>query len=141
MAGSNWFNYFMKRHPNLSVRTPKATNLAKASRFNRINVRKFFELLKIVFNRFKLTAHDVWNMNETGVTTVQKPDRVVARRGFKQIGRVISAKRGSLGTVATCVSAGGCSIPPFFIFPRVNYKPQFVTSAPCGSNGDDNKSG
>ena len=55
-------------------------------------------------------------MNETGVTTVQKPSKVVARKGFKQVGAITSAERGTLVTLATAVSAVGNSIPPFFVF-------------------------
>lgn len=79
-------------------------------------------------------------MDETGITTVQKPDRVVAQKALKQIGRITSAERGNLVTLATCVSAGGNAIPPFFIFPRAKYKPHFVRGAPPGSDGDANKS-
>ena len=31
---------------------------------------------------------DIWNMDETGITTVQKPNRIVAHSGFKQIGKL-----------------------------------------------------
>jgi len=31
-------------------------------------------------------------MDETGITTVQKPNKIVARRGFKQVGRITSQK-------------------------------------------------
>lgn len=60
-------------------------------------------------------------MDETGVTTVQKPNRVIAGRGFKQIGRITSAERGALVTMAVAVSAAGNSIPPFFVFPRAHF--------------------
>ncbi|TGZ50001.1 Jerky-like protein [Temnothorax longispinosus] len=39
------------------------------------------------------------------------------------------------------ISAQGNSIPPFFIFPRVNFKPHFLNSAPAGSAGATNASG
>nr|XP_004211302.1 unnamed protein product [Hydra vulgaris] len=80
-------------------------------------------------------------MDETGITTVQTPDHIVARKGFKQIGRVTSAERGNLVTVAVAVSASGNSIPPFFIFPRVKFKSYFLNGAPDGSAGAANPSG
>ncbi|MBS0032909.1 MAG: hypothetical protein KFE23_02420 [Candidatus Baumannia cicadellinicola] len=80
-------------------------------------------------------------MDETGVTTVQTSDRVVARRGARQVGGIVSAERGSLVTVACAISATGNSIPPFFVFPRVHFKDHFIAYGPPGSAGSSNKSG
>lgn len=56
-------------------------------------------------------------MDETGVTTVQKPDRIVARCGTRQIESLTSAERGTSVTVAVAMDAMGNSVPPLFIFP------------------------
>jgi hypothetical protein len=65
----------------------------------------------------------------------------VARRGFKQIGRIVSEERGTLVTVAMWVSAAGNKIPPFFIFPLTHFMYYFLNSAPIGSAGGANLSG
>lgn len=55
-------------------------------------------------------------MDESGVTTVQKPDRLVARRGFKQVGSLTSGERGSLVTLAQSQPQGTVSLPtPYFL--------------------------
>jgi hypothetical protein len=69
-------------------------------------------------------------MDETGITTAQTRDRVLALRGCKQIGRLVSAERGKLVTLAQAVSATGNTGPPFF-FSRVNSPAHFL-------NGDVN---
>jgi len=61
---------------------------------------------------YHFKPQDIWNMNETGITTVQIPDKVVARKGYKQIGNV-STECGNLVTVACAVSAIGNQILPF----------------------------
>lgn len=60
-------------------------------------------------------------MDETGVTTVPPCENIVARKGQKQVGAVISAERGVLVTVAMAVSSFINSITPFFVFPRLGY--------------------
>lgn len=141
LAGPDWFTAFLKRHPALSIRTPEATSLARATSFNKENVEQFFNNLEEVMKRHKFQAYEIWNMDETGITTVHKPNKVVARRGFKQVGSITSAERGTLVTLACAVSASGNSIPPFFIFPRVNFKDHFLNNAPIGSRGSANVSG
>ena len=45
LAGYDWVRGFMRRHPNLSVRTPEATSAARARGFNRVNVGDFFLII------------------------------------------------------------------------------------------------
>lgn len=71
-------------------------------------------------------------MDETGVTTVQKPNKVVAKRGFKQIGAITLAERETLVTLAAAVSGGGNSVLPFLVFPRVHFKNHFIRDGPIG---------
>jgi hypothetical protein len=63
-------------------------------------------------------------VDETSVPTVQKPIRIISRKGVKQAGAKTSAEMGSLITMAVVLarSSGGNSIPPFFVSPRKNYR-------------------
>lgn len=67
----------MKRRTRLSIQTSRATSLARASDFNKTNVELFFKNLRTVMDGLKTSAGDVWNVEETGVTTIHKPDRVL----------------------------------------------------------------
>lgn len=140
-AGPDWLTSFLGRHKNLSIRTPEATSLGRATSFNKYNVGKFFDNLQSILEKYNIKSYDIWNMDETGVTTVQKPNKVIARRGFKQIGAVTSAERGSLVTLAVAVGGTGNTIPPFFVFPRVHFKEYFIRNGPTGCQGGSNPSG
>jgi hypothetical protein len=141
MAGADWFSGFIKRNPSIAVRTPESTSIARATSFNRHNVEAFFTKLGEVMGRYHFQGNDIWNMDETGVTTVQKPSKVVARKGVKQVGAVTSAERGTLVTVVVALSALGNSIPPMFIFPRKKFHDHFIRDGPPGCVESDNQSG
>lgn len=75
-------------------------------------------------------------MDETGITTVQKPDRIVAKKQMRPIGALTSAERGTLVTIAVAVNA----LPPMFV-PRQRYSDHFVRDGPPGMVGSGNPSG
>ncbi|KAF2905806.1 hypothetical protein ILUMI_00374 [Ignelater luminosus] len=141
MTRPDWFSGFLKRLPRLSIRTPHATSLSRATSINKTNVNFFFQNLSVIMERHHFLPNDIYNMDETGITTVQRPDRVVARKGYKQIGSLTSAESGTLIIMAIVVSASGNSVPPFFVFPRVHYKEHLVRGGPPGSVGSKNPSG
>ncbi|XP_077971387.1 uncharacterized protein LOC144425721 [Styela clava] len=130
-----WFWLGLKARNNLAIRSPEATSLARATAFNRHTVGQFYKNLAKVMDQHKFEAQDVYNINETGCHTVQKPESIVTEKGVKQIGSVISSERGELVTVVNAINAAGGFIPPYMIFPRVNYRNYFIRGAPLGSDG------
>ncbi|XP_063857280.1 uncharacterized protein LOC135098820 [Scylla paramamosain] len=141
-AGKDWFSGFMKRHgQELSIRQPEATSLSRATSFNKHNVELFFSKLSSLMDKYKFEPQDIWNADESGVTTVQKPRAVVAVKGTKQVSSLTSAERGQLVTFCVAVSAIGGSVPPMLIFPRKNYHDHFIRDGPEGSIGACHPSG
>lgn len=141
MAGEVWLRSFIKRHSILSLRLPQPTSIARATSFNRANVELFFQNYTSVLEKYQLRGKDIWNMDESGITTVQKPDRVIARRGQKQVSAMTSGERGTLVTVALAGNALGNHIPPMFIFPRKRFNDHFIRDGPSGSIGTANGTG
>ena len=76
----------------------------------------FFNQLSQVLELHKFEGNDIWNIDGKGVTTVQKPNHIVARRGSKQVGAMTSGERGILVTIACAEQALGNCIPPFLCF-------------------------
>lgn len=134
MAGKDWVTGFKERHPELTLRKPEKTSAARAQAFNRPNVMKFFNILGDVQEKHLHPPHRVYNVDETGLLTVQsKSSKVFALRGRRQVGSLTSAERGVLSTFAVCMSAGGNYIPPFVIFPRQRMKVELTNGAPPGT--------
>lgn len=85
--------------------------------------------------RFKFAPQDIYNLDETGITTVQVPGKVVSATGKKQVGSTSSQERGELTTMCCAISASGSHIPPFYIFPRVHMKQDFMSGCAPGAKG------
>lgn len=130
-AGEDWAKDFMKRHENLiSLRSPEPTSIQRMTNFNEYNVTSFFDNLRVALDRGKYGPESIWNVDETGVSTVQRPSKVVAGKGTKQVGSVVSQERGTLVTLCCAANAIGNMIPPFFVFPRVNVQQHWLIQAP-----------
>ena len=136
-AGVDWFYGLMKRNPNLSIRMPEATTIARATAFNHYNVDMFFDQYESIITRpnFKLKPHRIWNLDETGVKTVQGTSKIRSEKGLKQVPQITWDEGRVLVTMCCCVSAIGAALPPAYIFPRVNFRDHMLTGAPNGSLG------
>ena len=102
LAGRDWFTAFMMRNKKLSRCTPDATSLGRASSFNHHDVDKFFNNLETVMKTHKFEPSSISNVDETGVTTVQHPNKIVAQKGSKPVGKLTSAERGALDYCCLC---------------------------------------
>ncbi|KAK9704506.1 hypothetical protein QE152_g27831 [Popillia japonica] len=82
------------------------------------------------------TPSRIYNVDETALTTMQDTGKVIAKKGQKQVGHIVSNERGSLVTMCNAINAISNSIPPFLVFPRKNMK-----NAPPDSEGSATPSG
>ena len=105
----DWLKGFMSRHQkSVSLRSPEATSAARARGFNQVSINKFFDLLEQLQDNHKFTPDRIFNVDETGITTVpNKPSTIIGTRGEKQVGALSSAERGQLVTIEICMSAAG----------------------------------
>ena len=71
-AGRAWFDGFRRRHPKLTIRSPLPLSYCRALCANVDTTNDFFGKLGSIYGRLKV------NCDETGVSIVHKPSKVIA---------------------------------------------------------------
>lgn len=140
-AGKQWLRSFLERNPDLSIRQAEGFSLARAKEMNRGEVGKFFELLRNILSENNLIDRpaNIFNMDEAGVQIINKPSKVLAFKGTKDVHVLTSRERGENVTVIGCCSADGTFLAPILILKGVNRKQEFADGLPAGSSVQMNK--
>lgn len=117
----------MKRYRNdLSLRKPENTSISRSMAFNKPVIEDFFVKYAYVLEKYKFKPDNIWNLDETGITTVMPPAKVVAPKGKKQVAHISSQERGELVTFVGMVNAVGGTVPPVFVYPRVRNPEEYL---------------
>ena len=66
----------------------------------------------------------VFNADETRVSVVHKPGKVIAQLGRRNVYSITSAERGKTHTILSCVFATGYTVPPMMNFPQKRKVPE-----------------
>ncbi len=119
-AGRSWFEGFRKRNPMLTIRTPQPLSYCRALCANPDIISDFFGKVGSLYGRLNLLSKpmQIFCADETGISVVHKPGKVVAQLGRHNVYSITSAERGKTHTVLACVSASGYILPPFMVYPR-----------------------
>ncbi|XP_030757703.1 jerky protein homolog-like [Sitophilus oryzae] len=141
LAGSDWLAGFKKRNPQLSIRAPEATSIARAAGFNKPQVQKFFDVVRSVLEKSNIQPDQIYNIDETGINSVPVPRKILAKKEKKHVGRRVSTERGFNVTAVCGISAAGSYVSPFFLFPRQRMNPFFMKGCSPGADGYANGSG
>jgi len=141
MAGEDWMQQFFRRHSDLSTRIPEGTSLSRAVGFNMPKVSQFFDVYGDLLKSHTFVPSRVWNMDETGVSTVQRPAKIVATKGIRTVGKMTSGERSTTVTVICAFSAAGSYLPPMFIYSWKRMLAQLLAGAPPQSIGCRSDSG
>lgn len=93
-AGQEWLDGFLRHHKDTSLRKAELTSVARAQAFNRSQVKKFFDNYQEYIDKYKFDSNRIYNVDESGMSTIQRPQKILATAGRKQVGVVTSAERG-----------------------------------------------
>nr|CAH7731547.1 unnamed protein product [Callosobruchus chinensis] len=133
-AGKDWLYGFLRRNPEIKLRQPEGTSINRIASFNSESTKKFFANLKVLMDRYHFPPQKIFNMDETGVTVVQKKyPKVYGPKGAKKVGAVISVERGRTITGVFAVSAAGNYCPPMLIYPRKRMSPALQRNGSIGA--------
>lgn len=132
-AGKAWLRGFLTRNQNISLRKPEATSINRVTAFNRDEVSRFYRNLTTVMDKYQFSPTRIYNADETGITTVQKPVKIYAEKGQRRVGFITSAERGKTTTIMCAISASGIYVPPLFIYARKRMNAQLKRNGPPGA--------
>jgi hypothetical protein len=128
MAGKDWLKGFYQRQ-NLLLHTPEQCSLGRAIGFNQVQCGTFFENLKVCFETKGFKSHRVFNMDESGISTVpNKTTKVISPVRKKYVCEVSSGERSNTVSVC-CFSPTGVYVPPAMIFPRKRMNNELFSGA------------
>ena len=106
-AGHVWFDGFLRCHPKLSIRLPMPLLYCRAQCANVDTINDFFRKLGAIYRHLNLISKpmQIYNCDETGVTVVHKPGKMVAEMGRHKVYAVTSGEKEKTHPILTCVSA------------------------------------
>jgi len=83
----------LARHTNLTLRTPESTSLMRAVGFNKSQVQHFLNNLEELIKQYNFSTFNIYNCDETGVSCVQKHQKVLAVKSVRQVGKLTSTEK------------------------------------------------
>jgi hypothetical protein len=135
MAGWDWLDSFLRRHPGLIKKKPQGLSVDRAMAMNRKAIEDYFNLLLDVLTKNNLLDKPghIYNMDESGFQMNPRPDTVIAKKGSPTLYQMTSGEKGETISVMACCNAEGYFIPPACILKGKYKKPEWEDSLPNGS--------
>ena len=131
-ASQDWYRAFMRRHPRLALKAPEGMSLARITAFNKVNVDVFFKAYISAVEKYEFQPHQIYNVDESALSTVMKPVKVICERG-RPVASQTSRERGATMTFVGIINAMGQCLPPVFIIPRKRNNPAFMRGTSHGA--------
>ena len=98
LAGEDFVRGFLKRHPDLSLRKPEAISLNRVFGL-KDNVKIYFSNLENLLDKYHFKPHQIFNCDESGLSCVHKPLKVISFTGKRCVSSVTSGEKGVTTTI------------------------------------------
>ena len=114
---SGWWYSFMRRHPELTIRTAEKLTYARAIAQDQSTLDHYFDLLEqtLLANELISFPSRIFNVDESGFPLQPHRLPVIAEKGSKHPSTVTTGDKVQI-TVIACVNASGGKMPPMVIF-------------------------
>ena len=125
--GKHWYQAFMTRHPNLSLRISQSLTCAR-SEVEEKDIRQWFARVKKSHEKKELLnigPERIFNLDETAFQIVPPDSHVLAEKGARTVYRTVNTEKTSM-TVLFTASAVGAVLPPVLLF-NLKYPPKKIT--------------
>ena len=118
-VSSGWWESFVKRNPQIVLRSPAALSTVRALASDRDSLDKYFDILEDAMEENCLTDAplQIFNMDETGLALDPKSMKTVNLKGSQNPSTISSGTKQQI-TIVGCVRADGQSLPPMVIWNR-----------------------
>lgn len=132
--GEGWYKAFIKRHPDISIRTSEAVTAASAN-ISENDIRKWFQqiynyLQEEGYEHILNHAERVFNGDETNFLLCPENKKVLVPKGARNVYEVDGGKAKSALTVMFTFNARGNSTPPQIIYPYKRLPREISESVP-----------
>ena len=124
---NGWWQSFLKRHPQLTLRTPAALSYSRVQAADEDSLNAYFDILEEALEENDLISQPcrIFNVDETGLSLNPPPLKTVHVKGQKNPSQCSSGNRSQI-TIVGCISAGGQIMPPMVIWNRKTVPPQLA---------------
>ena len=133
LAREDFVRGFLKRHPDLSLRKPEAISLNRVFGLNEDNIKIYFSNLENLLDKYHFEPHQIFNCDESGLSCVHKPLKVISSTGKRCVSSVTSGEKGVTTTILCAYNSVGHYVPPMMIFKRTKKKLLLTDNAPVGT--------
>jgi len=112
LPGPDFMRCFMKRHPNLSIRTANMVKRGRAALSHPV-VNKFFDHIEPVLEG--VPPENIWNYDETNMSDNPGSQKALFKRGVKYAEQIREHSKSAI-SIMFCGNAAGELLPPYVVY-------------------------